>query len=229
MGLEFDFDLGKMKATNTSFYLSGAYTNTVYRSENKQYSGAGKRTTSNVYVVYPVSPTATQDIKRVSAALRVVQHIPSIRFIVSATAQFIFYDYDRTLYASEYPTGYLKSGSVWDGTTASTVYVPFTQEQLQQAAGETSATPKEDWVTFEGYRLKNEILTNIVTNKPRIWPTVWCMNLRVTKEINNFLGFSFYVNNLFFHQPWQTSSNSSNPVERNSNLFSYGLEMSLNF
>ncbi len=228
-GVEFDFDLGKIKTTNTSFYLNGAYINTIYRSENKQYSGPGKRSISNVYVVYPVSSMATKDVKRFSSALRIVQHIPSLRFIVSATAQFVFYDYDRTLYASEYPIGYIKASNDWRDKTASTIYVPFTQEQLNQAVKETVDTPAKDWVKFEGYRLKNEILTNIVTNLPRIWPTIWCVNIRVTKEISNLLGFSFYLNNLLFYQPWQTSTLSSTPVERNSSLFSYGLEMSLKF
>lgn len=222
-GLEFDFDFGKIRATNTAFYLNGAYTVSESHARTREYNHAVGDVNhhTNVYVVYPEGCGSTYERRRFSAALRVVQHIPAIKFVVSATAQFVFHDYDKTVTQSERPIGYITDDhrpEGWIGGRGEVFYTEFTPEQF--------ADPE---YRFEGFLLRDQVYDRILSNRPTKWPSVWTLNLRVTKEITRQMGFSFYANNLFFHQPWQRASTSTVVVERNASLFSYGLEMFVHF
>lgn len=209
-GIEFDFNFGKIKATNTSFYLSGAWSETRSSSSNLGYKlPVGEaRNYGPVYVVYPESSYSFSENRRFSATLRVVQHIPAIRFIVSASAQCILYEYDHEVSSGTRPLGYIYGSE----------YIKFTEDQLDDIE-----------FNFHGYMLKDQIFDTRISNVPVTWPAIWCLDMRVTKEIGDKAGFSFYANNVLFNQPWQSNSVSVSKVERNGGLFSYGLEIFLNF
>ena len=209
-GIEFDFNFGKINATNTSFYLSGAWSETRSSSSNLGYKlPVGEaRNYGPVYVVYPESSHSFSENRRFSATLRVVQHIPAIRFIVSASAQCILYEYDHEVSSGTRPLGYIYGSE----------YIKFTEDQLDDVE-----------FNFHGYMLKDQIFDTRISNVPVTWPAIWCLDMRVTKEIGDKAGFSFYANNVLFSQPWQSNSVSVSKVERNGGLFSYGLEIFLNF
>lgn len=209
-GIEFDFNFGKINATNTSFYLSGAWSETRSSSSNLGYKlPVGEaRNYGPVYVVYPESSYSFSENRRFSATLRVVQHIPAIRFIVSASAQCILYEYDHEVSSGTRPLGYIYGSE----------YIKFTEDQLDDIE-----------FNFHGYMLKDQIFDTRISNVPVTWPAIWCLDMRVTKEIGDKAGFSFYANNVLFNQPWQSNSVSVSKVERNGGLFSYGLEIFLNF
>lgn len=209
-GIEFDFNFGKINATNTSFYLSGAWSETRSSSSNLGYKlPVGEaRNYGPVYVVYPESSYSFSENRRFSATLRVVQHIPVIRFIVSASAQCILYEYDHEVSSGTKPLGYIYGSE----------YIKFTEDQLDDIE-----------FNFHGYMLKDQIFDTRISNVPVTWPAIWCLDMRVTKEIGDKAGFSFYANNVLFSQPWQSNSVSVSKVERNGGLFSYGLEIFLNF
>lgn len=209
-GIEFDFNFGKINATNTSFYLNGAWSETRSSSSNLGYKlPVGEaRNYGPVYVVYPENSNSFSESRQFSATLRVVQHIPAIRFIVSASAQCILYEYDHEVSSGTRPLGYIYGSE----------YVKFTEEQLDDME-----------FNFHGYMLKDQIFDTSISNVPVTWPAIWCLDMRVTKEIGDKAGFSFYANNVLFSQPWQSNSVSVSKVERNGGLFSYGLEIFLNF
>lgn len=209
-GIEFDFNFGKINATNTSFYLSGAWSETRSSSSNLGYKlPVGEaRNYGPVYMVYPESSYSFSENRRFSATLRVVQHIPVIRFIVSASAQCILYEYDHEVSSGTRPLGYIYGSE----------YIKFTEDQLDDIE-----------FNFHGYMLKDQIFDTRISNVPVTWPAIWCLDMRVTKEIGDKAGFSFYANNVLFSQPWQSNSVSVSKVERNGGLFSYGLEIFLNF
>lgn len=209
-GIEFDFNFGKINATNTSFYLSGAWSETRSSSSNLGYilPVGEARNYGPVYVVYPESSYSFSENRRFSATLRVVQHIPVIRFIVSASAQCILYEYDHEVSSGTRPLGYIYGSE----------YIKFTEDQLDDIE-----------FNFHGYMLKDQIFDTRISNVPVTWPAIWCLDMRVTKEIGDKAGFSFYANNVLFSQPWQSNSVSVSKVERNGGLFSYGLEIFLNF
>ena len=158
--------------------------------------------------MYPEGAGSLSENRQFSTTLRVVQHIPAIRFIVSASAQCLLYEYEHKISSGTKPCGYLYEDN----------YIPFTDSQLSDPE-----------FRFQGYMLKDQIFDTSISNVPVRWPAVWCLDLRVTKELGDKAGFSFYANNVLFNQPWQSNSVSVNKVERNGNLFSYGLEIFLNF
>lgn len=215
-GIEYDFNFGQIEATNTSFFLSGAYMSSRYWTDNGIYREPVGNTDINptVYVIYPQGSPATVS-RRFSSTFRIVQHIPAIGFIVSAAVQAVFYDYSKSVSLPEYPAGYIKPDPSGNGKT---VFIGFTEEQINDPD-----------FRFEGFLLKDQIYEPSVYNLAERWPPLWAVNLRVTKELGKNFGFSFYVNNFFFHQPWHTSTTSSGQVERQSSLFSYGFEFNMKF
>ena len=79
------------------------------------------------------------------------------------------------------------------------------------------------------YRIKGILLSaqrkNPADSQPVTQPPIWLMNMRLTKDVSKNFGFSFYVNNAFFHMPYQSSSASGTLTERNTGTFSFGVEM----
>jgi len=222
-GVELDCNLGKIARTGTSFYLTGSYTMSEYYTSNMVYSTpmGFSGTYSDIYVVYPSGANSSQR-RRGTAVLRVVQSIPRLNFVVSGTIQSIFYDYSLSGRYAGAPLGYITPDTelTENGQVSGVKYTPFTSEEKASPEG----------VTFGGkYLLSDNILARTAySENPEIWPPLWDFNLRVTKDITKDFGVSFYVNNLFFSQPWQKSSISSSLTEKNSDLFSFGVEIYLN-
>ena len=77
-----------------------------------------------------------------------------------------------------------------------------------------------------GYLLKDQII-DPKTKSGTKQPPIWLLNLRLTKNIADFAGFSFYVNNLPYYQPWQHSNQTKTLSERSLNSFAFGVELSI--
>jgi hypothetical protein len=131
---------------------------------------------------------------------------------VSFAGQAVWYDYTKKDNIPDLPVGYLSKDRT---NTGQTMIVYFTQNQIDNPST----------TNFEGFNLEEQRYVSKTKNIAETWPTLWLFNLRLTKEINQYLGFSFYVNNCFFSQPWQNSSISDAVQQRNRNIFSYGFEM----
>ena len=220
-GIEFDFDFGQIEATKTSFYLNGAFSQTRYSSLNNTYmkpKGVHSEY-SSVYLVYDGS-SDNRTSKRLSSSFRAVQSIPQFGFVISATIQCSIYDYKLSRSTLAAPMGYITmDDNTLDGSVADIRFTPFTDAER--------ANP--DDVTFMGHELAPNIYDpTAYTDIAEVWPAVWLFNLRASKSITEHIGLSFYVNNLFFNQPWQRSNISITEVERNSSLYSFGFELNVN-
>ena len=215
-GVEFDFDLGRIAATGTSFFLNGAYLQTSYHSTGPiLIVPRGKaENPERTFISYP-SESRDNLRSRFSSTLRIVQALPELSMVISAAIQASFYD------SSLYSNSLLQPEGYWaPDSSGEIVFTPFTGEQL--------ANPDE--VYFRGYALKDQMnQKSAYTGVAEEWPTLWSMSLRASKNLTKYLDLSFNVNNFFFYQPWQKSSVSSQEVERNSNLFAFGFELSVHF
>ncbi len=209
-GVEFDFNLGKIRATGTSLFLSGAWAETEYWSSNEVYEEprGSSDTYRKILFIYPAG--ARKNLNRsMTASLRVVQSIPAIAFVVSGTIQASLYNYSKNRIDIETPVA-------WQDAEGRH---PVTAAQLADPSA----------VLLHGYSLADNIYPKgAYSDRAESWPSLWTVNLRVTKEVSRRFNLSFYVNNLLFSQPWQSSSISSTKVEKNSNFFSFGFEISLN-
>ena len=215
-GIEFEFNPGKITGKSTSFILSGAYISTDYHSLNEIYAipRGHVETYSKTYVIYPPSCRDNRR-RRFSGTLRVVQRIPRLSFVLSGAIQGIIYDYSLYTNTMDSPSGYIAAG-----TDGSVISGRFSAEDFRDSGS----------VLFRGYSLKDQIIApGAYTGIAEVWPSLWTFSLRASKNVSGHFDLSFYVNNLFFNQPWQKSSVSAGKVERNSNLFAYGFEASVHF
>lgn len=218
-GVEFDLDLGRIEAWNTSFYLSGAYMETQSRFNGLRYSTPSD-IVGSAYVdancvpfkyIYP-GGLQTQIDRRFSTQARAVINIPRIRMVLSTAWQVVWYSYTATTNQQENPIAYItanKQGGV--------DHFPITSDMLNDPDCKIKGS------SLQKARLAGK------DNPPVTQPPLLLMTTRLTKDISKIAGFSFYANNTFFYQPWQHSSVSSTLTERNQGTFSFGAELYLKF
>ncbi|MDD5950687.1 MAG: TonB-dependent receptor [Bacteroidales bacterium] len=213
-GIEFDFNLGKIEALNTSVMLSGAYMESQTWNNGPNYQSPSGIPANSVYaqggsntppfkLQYPSG--LQRDInRRLSANLRFVCNIPRMKMVISASNQFILYTYQHNTNQKNDPIGWIDTDLSWH---------PITEEML--------ADPE--------YRIKGILLSaqrkNPADSKAVVQPPIWLMNLRLTKDVSRNFGFSFFANNALYYMPFQSSSYSGTLTERNTGTFSFGLEM----
>ena len=84
----------------------------------------------------------------------------------------------------------------------------------------------------ENYNIKGVSLKsqrkNPKDNVPSKAPITWLMAGRLTKELGNIGGISFYANNILFYEPFLKNSTSNTLVQRNTGNFSFGVELFFN-
>jgi hypothetical protein len=57
----------------------------------------------------------------------------------------------------------------------------------------------------------------------------WNLSFQLTKELGRIANLSLYVNNMLFYEPFRRASNTTTTLsQRNTNNFSYGVELSFN-
>lgn len=213
-GIEFDFSFGQIKSIRTSFDMSGAYMESSNWENGPNYSnpvgipansvyGQGSANTPPFKLEYPTGLSKSIQ-RRFSTVLRSVTHIPQLRMVASVSGQIIWYSYSVNTNQSASPLG-------WIDTDLS--YHKITQSMLDDP----------DY-RIKGILLKDQIKDPKDTD-PITMPPLWIINARLTKDISKSLGFSFFVNNIFFYTPYQSSSASGTLIERNTGTFSFGMEL----
>ena len=204
-----EINLGKINPIRTDLYLRGGYTRSELYSSAPLYSRpvgySGDAETSPLRMVY--SSKLQKDIdKQFSTRLQAVCHIPKLKMVGSATLQVIWYNYSRSTNPKRVPMGYL---------TNKLEYHEITQDMWNDPE-----------YRVEGYKLQDQIIEPTVKGATKE-PVLWLMNFRLTKSISDFAGFSFYVNNLPYYEPWQHNNQSKTLGERNKNTFAFGVELSI--
>ena len=225
-GIEFDFDLGEIKPINTSIFFSGAYAETkmwstdmnsrsvptVYLSTN--YSSYN---TTPFKVVYP-SALDNTTYRRFLNTLRLVTNIPSLRMVASFTAQAIWYDYSHSYVASANPIGYITPDLVYHDITneMQNGYLDMNGIYYASAPSGISSVKISD------------INIKVSDAVPAKNPITWNLSGRLTKELGKIGGLSLYVNNMMYYEPYLKSSTTTTLTQRNTNTFSYGVELYFN-
>ena len=221
-GVEFDFDLGKIKPLQTNVYLSGAWQDTRSYSKALHYGTPTPLPTS--YSSYKTTPIkmvwpAEQEFTRYQQfvnTLRLVTHIPQLRMVASLTGQVIWHH--STLNRTDHtrPIAWI---------TTDLVQHEITDDMLSGFIGEDGnyyATAPAGMSSFE---IAKQTGSSYNYSKS---PVTWNVSARLTKEFGKFAGLSFYANNVMFYEPFLTQSNSSTLTQRNTGTFSFGVELFLN-
>ena len=219
-GLEFDVDLGRIEKWNTSFYFSGAYMETSSKStlrsiskpKNIDLSLYPDANTTPFKYIYPAGRNVSMD-RRFSTQLRGVLNIPSLRMVFSSSMQVIWYTYSGTTNKEMNPIAYI----IPDVANNQFNEYPITQAMLNDKT----------------YRIRGLLLSDAqisgTDNPPVVSPPLMLITSRLTKDISNMAGFSFYVNNTLFYQPWQHSNVSTTLNEKNQGTFNFGMELYFKF
>jgi len=207
-GVEFEFDLGKIEPINTSFNIIGAYTSTRSVSNNYyilQQNVAGKETTR---IGVFAEGRGYQD-DRFLTTIRAIHHIPKLRLIVSLTAQTTWIDNSKYVGYDSKPIGYIP---MQEGNGLPTIRFLDENEREQ-----INAIDDPDL-----YLSLNDQL--FVTEK---WKPLWLFNLKLTKEFNKGLNFSFFANNFVNYRPLQSSTRYPNVYYKRNIDFFFGMELSI--
>ena len=140
-----------------------------------------------------------------STNLKAVHNIPSIGFVITATANVTWRENSWSKYINdEIPVKYI---SVEDGKMYN-----FNASMLEDAEFKAlDVRPDLDYKR----NIKDSYKTPIL-----------CMNVNVTKEIKDYLRVSFYANNAFRSTPlWESTKNPGSFTRRNANTFFFGLSL----
>ncbi len=201
-GLEFTYNSPKIPLTGTSLNLTGAWmVNTSYDNSNQIYLNS-QFFSGNTERMIGIYPSNTYESRNFLTTFRVIQHIPSIRFLASFAFQVSWFEQDRTFIRNQYPVGYVDDA----GHT-------FALTEAQSHSAEFSPL---------FWNLDETVF--YVQKKPALWN----MNFRVTKEIADNFKFSFYANNMFMHHPAYANIRSGTYDKQNPAL-SFGGEINISF
>lgn len=225
-GIEFDFDCGKITAINTSFFVSGAYSETKTWSTDQNsssvkasllpasYSSYG---TTPFKIIYPSAVDYTR-YRRFVTTLRAVTNIPVLRMVASFTAQAIWHNSTWSYTADKNPIGWIDTDLVRHDLTDDMLngYIGMDARYYDTApVGQASVSVQD-------------LLVRVSDNEPTKSPITWNTSFRLTKELGKVGALSLYVNNMLFYEPYLSGNNSNTLTQRNTGTFSFGAELSLN-
>ncbi len=225
-GVELDFDLGELKALHTSLFFSGAYSETKTWSNLSPTQSVPEKLLPTSYsthnltpfkLVYPAGLDYDQ-YRRFINTLRLVTNIPRLRMVASFTAQAVWYDYSYSRVATKNPIGVIGTDLAYRGIPRDG------QNGCLDMAGNYHATPptNTDVVKISDLTIRSS------ESVPTKNPITWNLSGRLTKELGKMGGFSLYVNNLMYYEPYLKSNRTTTLTQRNTNTFSYGVELYLN-
>ena len=229
-GLELAVDFGRIDAIRTRFILDGAWTR--HESWYKGYDfqqGSGTTEKDHVGMYLRSGDRTYSDI--LSTNLQVVHNIPSIGFVISATANVIWRENDWShSYTDEFPVKYISAadGKIYDTYTDADGVSHSLMEWSRLFPAIKEGTESIETLPAEFRQFYNRYSSLDVRRNIRdsFKSPLLCINVNVTKEIRDFLRISFYANNLFRSTPlWESTKYPGSFTRRNSSTFFFGLSL----
>lgn len=225
-GVEFDFDLGEIKPIHTSFYFSGAYSKTKTWSTNLNSSSVKTALLPSSYNAYNLTPFKVvypsgedyDQYRRFINTLRIVTNIPRLRMVASFTAQIIWQDWSESWASDKQAIGWIDSDLDYHDITSDmrSGYIGYDGVYYPSLS------------TGQNGILISDLDTKASNSGPSKTPSTWNLSARLTKELGNFGGLSLFVNNCLFYEPYLKGNNTTTLSQRNTNNFSYGVELYFN-
>lgn len=202
-GIEASIDFGRIDAIRTRFILDGVWSRTESWNNGLTFDRANSGNYYNHIGVFDMRKSSFYE--NLSTNLKAVHNIPSIGFVISATANVIWREGSWTKYENdEIPTQYI---SVADGKLYDFNESMFAQDEFKKL----DVRPDLD----QRRNIKDSYMSPVL-----------CMNVNVTKEIKDFLRISFYANNAFRSTPlWESSKTPGAFTRRNGRAFFFGLSL----
>ncbi|HEY0274303.1 MAG TPA: TonB-dependent receptor, partial [Chitinophaga sp.] len=173
-GLELMLGTRKIRALQTSFNISTAYYTTYSKSNFTAIKTDNPRyDLVATYGVFNATETKAANIK---STITSTTHIPSLRMAMMLTGELFWLNRSELLPSSVYPVGYY---------TKDMRYFPLTPEQARSP----------DYAHLVQKSVNN---TTVMYTPAFVYPN---LHLRLSKEIGDYLQFSFNAYNVFFIRP----------------------------
>ena len=217
-GIEFDANLGRIKSLNTTLYINGAFMESASKTAGLEYGSPKNFTSSYNDVDTPPfkyiyeSGWFVSTSRSFNTSFRAVTNIPLLRMVLSNAIYVSWYTYQGNTTSKKTPIGYITANMNGGVDT-----YPITDAMLA-----------DENYTIKGFPLADAIIDNSDDLPSKSVTPIWNISTRLTKEISKYAGFSFFVNNTLFYEPWQRSSTYSTTLsQRNTGKFSFGMELFL--
>lgn len=192
-GLEFTLTPPQIKATKTSFNLSGSYMSTETYTNTPDMRKGDRVSDAIGYRRYGLYQQIGQRYDVCRANLTVIQRIPKLRMVITLMNEFNVYTDRETIGGSLYAMGwYDREGNYYDIPEADRL----NEEYLDM---------KRDEVTYQH-------------DTPPFYSN---FHLQIRKELKSGHSFSFFANNVWWYNPTYTSSTTQNEISLN-NKISFG-------
>ena len=212
-GVEFEFDLGRIRPLNTNIYFSGAWQESKSWNEGLNTQNPvdlpteyKSRNTTPVKLIYPSGLDYSRQ-RRFVNTLRLVTNIPELRMVASFTGQVIWHSSNYSFVAAKDPVGYVDYTPLPDGSyDVGYHYWKGTVEPI-------------DGIDWEKQKIRPN--DNDVVKEP----VTWNLSARLTKEFGSMAGLSFYANNVLYYEPFMSTNTSGTLTQRNTSTFSFGVEL----
>ncbi|RFS26573.1 TonB-dependent receptor [Chitinophaga silvatica] len=210
-GVEFDLDLGRFEALRTSFVFNGAYMNSQSISTNYYILKGNPYRAGEVEPdrVGVYAPGRGKEDEQFSTTLRMIHHIPQLRFVITLSAQTLWVSKNKYLNYDSLAVGYI---SRTDGS------INWLSEDERMLLSRKNLADREIILPISP--------ANYITES---WKPLWLFNMRLTKEIGKNIGFSFYANNVFMSNPLERSTRNPTTYDRRNQRLFFGTEINVKF
>lgn len=202
-GIEFNFDFGRIDAIRTSFVLNGAYMRGTEWNNNHSFGTRSNLNSLEKNIAIYDRDYSRDQRERFVTTLRATHNIPSIGFVLTATAQVNWINKVWTTYGNdEMFTQYIsrEDGLVYD-------FDPALKDDPEFA-----------------YMFESRSPTRFIAES--YFPFL-LLNFNLTKEIGESLKASFYANNMFNYRPLYESKRTPGSFSRLGIPLYFGFELSL--
>jgi len=180
-GVEYEIDLGRFDAINTSFYINGAWMRGSYTNKGYTFSTIEKADTRVKHIGIYEPQVETTFSESLNTTLRITHNIPRIGFAITLTGQFNWY----SKYWDEFGMDTMFIGYIDhnDGNV-----VMFDKDEIV-SRNEAMKTDPEFSYMYPTLGESRFLVEKVVPY------TIF--NLNISKEIKDFMTASFFVNNFF--------------------------------
>lgn len=202
-GLEFGVDFGRIKPIYTSLSLDGAWLRIRELFDAKPYQDQPRMENANQFLYYGVYAAGNYKVsERLNTNLRMVTQIPQLSMIFSTMFQVVWFE-----------SYYFRN---FDRTP---LYMVYADGSTQNFTAEMETDP-----VYSRY-LNSKTPEYFL--KEKMGPLLQ-VNFRLSKEIYDWLKFSFYVNNAVNYRPFYEYKRSGSFTRRNPSVY-FGAELKLVF
>lgn len=230
-GIEFIITTRQWDAIATTFVIDGTWLQTQTHTGGFSTQYHGSQTGGKSYPFAAIFENTKINVyERLSTNLRIVTHLPFIRFISSLTLQSVWIDRTRIKHLDSNTPVYMKDarGNPFRGDIYRDKEHYKYQNPLYYMDTRGNIHPFTDEMANDkqyASLLLSEMPYTYLENSYRPY---FPLNFRLTKEIGQHLRLTFYANNIAALNPSRYQASSGNYVTLNPSVF-YGAELQLHF